>query len=121
MPILGTDGPLTLPTGASPEQVNIAADGTITVGTSTVGKLQLARFADNAALQLVGTTLFSAQQANAAPADAVVVQQGMREQSNVSPVDELVTMIVAMRYHEAAQRVLSTIDDAVANQTDPQG
>ncbi len=68
-----------------------------------------------------GTTLFSADP-NAAISDvAVRVRQGVREQSNVTPVDELVTMIVAMRYHEAAQRVLTSIDDAIANQTDPQG
>lgn len=120
MPVLGTNGPLVLPTDASPEQVTIGRDGSVSVGTTQVGQLQLTRFEDNAALKQVGTTLFSAEQAIEATGP-ITVQQGMREQSNVAPVDELVTMIVAMRYHEAAQRVLSTLDNAIANQTDPQG
>lgn len=120
MPVLGENGPMTVPGNVSPSQINIATDGTITAGDNRIGRLQLVRFADNAELKPVGTTLFSAGGAVLADQEVSVIQ-GVREQSNVEPVDELVAMILAARYHEAAQRTLKSIDDAIQQQTDPQG
>lgn len=120
MPILGEGGPITIPDDISPTQLEISQDGNITVGDQQIGQLKLARFADNQALQQVGTTLFSADNAQLSD-QPVTVLQGVREQSNVKPVDELVSMIVAQRYHEASQRTLKSIDDAMQQQTDPRG
>jgi len=120
MPILGESGPLSIPSDVSTSQITIASDGTVTAGEDRIGKLRLARFEDNARLKVVGTTLFSAEEAALAAGEVSVVQ-GVREQSNVQPVDELVAMILAARYHEAAQRTLTSIDSAIQQQTDPQG
>lgn len=121
MPVLGDGGPLSIPSDISPSQINIATDGTITAGETQVGKLQLVRFENNARLKPVGTTLFSAEDATVQVDAEVSVIQGVREQSNVQPVDELVSMILASRYHEAAQRTLKSIDQTIQQQTDPQG
>ena len=120
MPILGEDGPLTIPDGVNPSDISISKDGSISAGDNRIGKLKLVRFENNEALKQVGTTLFSADDA-VISGEPVIVLQGMREQSNVQPVDELVSMIVAMRYHEAAQKTLKSIDDAIHQQTNPQG
>ena len=56
---------------------------------------------------------------NPQPSEATV-QQGARELSNVSAVEELVRMIVGMRHYEAAQRALRSIDEAVQQNTNPQ-
>lgn len=121
MPVLGKNGPLSIPPDVMVSQIVIATDGTVSSGESEIGQLQLVSFEETAALTQVGTTLFSASPI-AVPSDIeVAVQQGVREQSNVSPVDELVAMIMASRYHEAAQRTLKSMDDAIKQQTDPRG
>ena len=125
MPILGVGGPLTLPPESTPAQLDIAPDGTVSIGDQQIGQLQLVRFDENSRLSQIGTTLFSAKQSDGSTLpvsdEPVSVAQGVREQSNVTPVDELVAMIVSMRYHEAAQRTLKTIDDSIQHQTDPRG
>jgi flagellar basal-body rod protein FlgF len=121
LPVLGERGPLVLPPDVSSEQVQIGRDGTVTAGATQVGKLRLVQVADKSLLTQVGTTLFSAGQASVTPSADLRVLQGVREQSNVTPVSELIEMMVAMRYHEAAQRTLKKIDDTVQQQTNPQG
>jgi flagellar basal-body rod protein FlgF len=121
LPVLGQDGPLSLPPDVSAEQIRISRDGTVSVGETQIGKLELVRFENQGGLTPAGTTLFSADATTVSSDVGVFVRQGVREQSNVSPVDELVEMIVAMRYHEAAQRTLKSIDNAIQQQTNPQG
>ena len=120
MRVLGERGPVSVPNNISPGQITIGDDGTITVGSQQLGKLRIVAVEDNTQLIPVGTTLFAADQATTVEADATVIQ-GMREQSNVQPVDELISMILATRYHEAAQRALKSIDDVTELQTNPQG
>lgn len=119
MPILGTSGPISIPTDVTESQIQVTDDGQILAGDRNLGQLRLVQFRNNSLLRQVGTTLFSGANATEQQAD-VTVQQGMREQSNVAPVDEMVEMILAMRYYEAAQRTLKTLDDAVQQQTTPE-
>jgi len=121
LPILGESGTITIPSDVSPTDITITKDGTITAGENQIGKLKLVRFENDQALRQVGTTLFSADNNAVTSDDEVSVLQGVREQSNVQPVDELVSMIVAMRYHEASQKTLKSIDDTIHQQTNPQG
>lgn len=121
MPILGNSGPITIPEDTNPSDIVIAKDGSITVGENQIGQLQLVRFENNQGLKQVGTTLFAAESTAVTSDEPVTVMQGVREQSNVQPVDELVAMIVAMRYHEASQRTLKSLDNAIQLQTNPQG
>jgi flagellar basal body rod protein FlgG len=120
MPVLGTNGPLRAPAGSSESQIDIARDGTVTVGESPVGQLRIASFTDNQQLERAGTTLFRAPP-GVAPDDAnSQVRQGVHEQANVSAVDQLVRMVTGIRQYEAAQRVLKTIDQTIGSQTNPQ-
>ena len=118
-PVLGAGGPITVPTTAA--AVNVLPDGTVQADGATVGKLQVARFANPNALVPVGTTLFDAAGAAPTEAGAGSVRQGYREMSNVQAINEMVTMIATLRYHEAAQRALRAISEAVQLNTRPQG
>lgn len=118
-PVLGTGGPITVPTTTA--AINVLPDGTIQANGASVGRLQLARFPNPSVLVPVGTTLFESPDAVPTEAGAGTVRQGYREGSNVQVVNELVTMIMTMRHHEAAQRALRAISEAVQQNTRPQG
>ncbi len=119
--VMGNNGPIRTPNGTLQNQVNIATDGGVSVDGVMIGRLKLVRFEDNAILTRVGTTFFSAPSDAVVQEDGVRVRSGAREQSNVTAVDELVQMIVSMRYHEAAQRALKAIDSALRQNTNPGG
>ena len=121
MAVLGTAGPISIPKDIAPDQVQIADDGTITAGENSIGQLRLVAFRDNSQLDPVGTTLFASRPSAQISNEAVSIAQGMREQSNVAAVDELIAMIAAMRYHESAQRAMRSIDETVQKNTDPRG
>ncbi len=113
LPVMGTNGPLTLPGGASSSEIEITKDGNIYAGELRVGQLQLVNFADENVLQPEGASLFSA------PADVVTtgtgaeVIQGSLEMANTSSVDQLVNLIEISRHRDAAQRALTTIADSI--------
>ena len=118
--VMSNGGPITVPPPNSAGDVAIAPAGSISVAGTSLGKLRVVSFEDNSLLVRAGTTLFSAPAGVTPTETESMVQQGVREQSNVSAVDKLVQMIVNMRYHEAAERALSTMDSAIGNVTDPQ-
>ena len=89
----------------------MSADG------ARIGQLQLASFARPESLRRVGPTLFEGDAPQTPAAGAVSVQQGYREGSNVQPVQELVSMLLGMRYYEAAAKTLQAMSDAVAQNT----
>lgn len=113
LPVMGANGPLTLPGGSSSEQIEITKDGDLYVGEQRVGQLALVSFVDKNVLQPEGSSLFSA------PIDAITtgtgaeVIQGSLEMANTSSVDQLVNMIEISRHREAAQRALTTIADSI--------
>jgi flagellar basal body rod protein FlgG len=116
----GTNGPLVLPPNTTGEQVAIGTDGTVSAQGQTIGQLRIVRFSDNQQLIRAGTTLFAAP-AGMQPEEAnVVVMQGARELANVSAVTEMVRLIVATRHYEAAQKALTTLDQALGQRTNPQ-
>ena len=120
-PLLGESGALSVPSDVSESQITIGMDGSVNAGGNNIGKLKLVRFQDNSRLQQVGTTLFSAAQATEGPGDDVIVRQGVREHSNVSPVTEMIDMVLNMRYYEASERILKSIGEAVQQQTHSEG
>ncbi len=113
---------LTIPQGAT--SVTIAPDGTVSVtmaGQSQaqqVGNLQLALFPHPGGLNSVGKNLFLATTASGDPVLGTPggteglgqIEQGYLEQSNVSVVDEFISMIVAQRSYEASSRVVQAAD-----------
>ncbi len=113
LPVMGTNGPLTLPAGASSSQVEITRDGNFYVGELRVGQLQLVNFADKNVLQPEGASLFSAPAGVATTSTEAEVIQGRLEMANTSSVDQLVNLIEISRHRDAAQRALTTIADSI--------
>lgn len=118
LPIQGLNGPLQLPPDTSSESILITTDGRVFADSTEVGQLQVAVPASVNDLRRVGETLY------AADADAEIetvegnVRQGFLETSNVTPVNELVNLMVASRHYEAAQRTLTAISDTLQQRID---
>ena len=118
--VTGDGGPISLG-AATPGQVEISADGSVIVAGNSVGKLRTVTFEDNSKLEPVGSTMFHAP-SDSPPAEAeLVVLQGFQEQSNASPIHEMIEMIRNTRNHEAAERVLKAIDESLQLATNPRG
>ena len=113
---------ITIPPNA--ENVTIGTDGTVTVKLpgqttpSNVGQLQTVRFANPAGLRAEGRNLFTETETGGAPQTGTPGQdgfgeltQGFLESSNVSVVEELVSMITAQRAYEINSRAVSAADE----------
>jgi flagellar basal-body rod protein FlgF len=91
--------------------VTVTSDGTVSAtinGTQNqIGKLKVVDFANDAALQKVGDSLYSTTQTANSNAKATVVQ-GMLESSNVQPVIEISNMIEIMRSYQATAELSQT-------------
>jgi flagellar basal-body rod protein FlgG len=116
------EGDITIPPES--QAVSIAADGTIsaTVPSSTqavtLGKLQIAMFANPAGLAAQGSTLFRETSASGAavlgaPGEggAGSIRQGMLEVSNVNVVEEMIDLITGQRAYEINSRVIKAADE----------
>lgn len=118
LPVAAESGDLRLPPDSSPSQLLIKQDGTATVNGASIGRLKVVQFEDPSQLQLRGATLFAVPvDVSPESSDAVIVQ-GTRELSNVNAVTELVSMISAQREHDAAQRAMNSIAEAIEHHTD---
>jgi flagellar basal body rod protein FlgG len=106
--VQGASGPLNLAAGTPV----IAPDGTIRVNGDVAGKLRIVNVGDASDLRPVGDGLYQVA-AGGEPADAAapVVHQGFLETSNVQPVNEMLTLLEAMRRFEAAQRFVRGYDE----------
>jgi flagellar basal-body rod protein FlgG len=104
--------------------ISIAIDGTVSVlqagqaEPSEIGTIELARFMNPAGLHSIGRNLYSP---TAASGDVIVgtaaedgfgtIAQGYLEGSNVSVVEEMVSMIVAQRAYETNSKVIQASDE----------
>ncbi len=113
--VRGQGGALTVPANAGP--VTVAADGTLSTNGAEIGRLQLARFARPETMRRVGSTLFEGDAPEAPQPGSVRVEQGYREGSNVQAVEEMVSMMVGMRFYEAAERAMRALSDVVGQNT----
>ena len=114
--VLGTSGPIVFqPTD---KEINIAADGNITVieGTGRIdsvrGKLRLSSFADAQKLVKEGSNLYAAGPGVAAQQDTTSrVRQGYVEKSNVNAVTEMSRMIEITRTYTQISAMLQQQSD----------
>ena len=104
-------------------QVQVTQPGNAT--PSVVGQLELASFTNEGGLSAQGGNLFLQTGASGAPITGTpgnqgfgVLLQGYTEASNVDPVTEITSLIVAQRAYEMNSKVISTADNMlqVANQ-----
>jgi flagellar basal-body rod protein FlgF/flagellar basal-body rod protein FlgG len=106
-PVLGANGPITLPTG----NAEISSAGVISVNGDVAGQLQLTGFDPSTELTPMGAANFSAPANAATPASQLSVRQGSLESSNINPVESAVSLIEIQRNAEMMQRALTTFHD----------
>ncbi|MBI3803025.1 MAG: flagellar basal-body rod protein FlgF [Nitrospirae bacterium] len=123
-PLLGSGGPITVPPGV----VQVDTEGRISVKGTEVGAqstdidtLPLYRFSDRSQLKKVGQTLFETPGGNATPFSEGRISQGALEESNVNPVEEMVSMITVMRLYESAQKAIQTADEVATKASNEVG
>lgn len=95
--------------------VNVGADGQITVDGKAVGTLKIATFDDDTHLARVGHTLFRALAPDGTPAEAkpmghAQVMQGVLESSNVNPIVAMTELIDTNRAFEQFTKSLQALD-----------
>lgn len=115
--VRGMAGPLVLPPGTSSLSLQVTAEGRLLVGEVAVGQLEIVQFDDMSELQRAGAALFSAPDSASTSRSKASVLQGAYEHSNVEPVTELVSLLIAARQYEAAQQSLKSIERAVEKHT----
>jgi flagellar basal-body rod protein FlgF len=113
LPVSGTSGEIRVQPGTSVDSLQIAADGRVSAGGKQLGQLEIVQFEDPSLLQRTGITLFAAPDGVDTENSTAAVVQGVVEQSNVQPITELVSLVVASRQYEAAQLALKSLHDAV--------
>ena len=112
---------VTIPEDA--QSITIGSDGTVTVSVpgqtapTQVGTIQLADFINPTGLQPIGQNLFLESAASGSPRTGNPglnglgsLVQGSLETSNVSVVEELVSMIETQRAYEVNSKAISTAD-----------
>ncbi len=110
--VSGQGGPITIPPGAGPEEIQISSQGAISAGGSTVGRLRIVNFENPDRLIRAGAIHFRAP-ANVAPDDVAspALGQGFVESSNVNVARELVDLITVTRLYQANVKTIQTRDD----------
>ncbi len=100
-PVLGEDGkPITIPQG----DMQVAQDGTISVGGATAGKLGVF----GGQFQKIGGNLYSSP---ATPSQiAPPIASRSIETSNVNPIQAMIQMISLNRHYELAQNLMQQHD-----------
>ncbi len=114
------DPPITLPKGSSPSEVAISPDGTVSVGTKTVGKIALVTVASPDHLLAAGGNLFTSNASSGTPrpSTAATIKQGALEGSNVDVGNDMVQMIGAQRSYQLESSAIQTENQmlSIANQ-----
>lgn len=110
LPVLGDNSrPLLIP--AQTKDIVINPNGEVLADGVRVGRLRLAGLSNSDNPVKVGDNQFAV--ATLRPASATAsVRQGYLEQSNVSIVKEMVSMISVMRAYETNQKMMQAEDDA---------
>ncbi len=115
--IIGDNGPIQLPIPL--DNINIADDGTISVRQlgapvfvfEEVDRLKLVK-PDVREMERGNDGLFRQKNGEVAAADAAVaVKSGMVENSNVNPVEELVSMIELQRHYELQVKMMKKAEE----------
>jgi flagellar basal-body rod protein FlgF len=117
--VMGTGGEIHLLHGASPriDEAGKVFDAQPSTGTTSapLAQLKVVQFAPGAAMERLGDGLWHFAGDAALPAEgAVQVRQGMLENSNVSPMHEMVRLMEAMRHAESMQKVALGYDEMLA-------
>jgi flagellar basal-body rod protein FlgF len=106
--LLGEGGPIQITGG----RMEVGLDGSVRSDNGEVGKLRIIRFLDTRRVAKEGANLLRTDAANVEDVSTPRIAQGNLEQSNVSPIDSMVSMIAIQRQFEAYERAMRLMDDA---------
>jgi flagellar basal body rod protein FlgG len=102
--------------------VVINEDGTIVQGSTPLGKLSVQKFADDSRLiPLSGGAFAAPGNMDPEPVDAPELLQGYLEGSNVTPLREMVDLVLISRAYEANQKIISSVDQQMQKTLDALG
>ncbi|MEO5961725.1 MAG: flagellar hook-basal body protein [Opitutaceae bacterium] len=101
--------------------VTIDKDGTITQGDATLGKLSVRSFSDTSRLVALEGGMFIPAGVVPQPVEHPELIQGYLEGSNVSPLREMVDLVLISRAYEANQRIINTVDQQMQKTLDALG
>ena len=115
-----------VPQGAT--SISIGVDGTVTAivagqtAPSDLGKVETARFVNDAGLQPIGDNLLLETAASGTPQTGAAglegrgsIRSGALESSNVNVVEELVDMIETQRAYEVNSKMIQAADEMMKN------
>lgn len=108
--------------------ISVGTDGTVTAripgnpAPEELGQITTANFVNPAGLEALGGNLFAETAASGGPIEGVpgenglgALKQGTLESSNVSVVEEMVSMISTQRAYEMNTKVISSADENLRN------
>lgn len=100
--------------GLRQDQLKVMSNGEVYMGDRFVDKLKVAAFEDTSTLQRLGSNLWVHDGApeNIKPLEGEV-SQGYLESSNVNPMKNMTSMIIAHRTYEALQKAIKAHDDSM--------
>ncbi len=112
--VAGEAGPITVPASVGISQLQIAGDGSISAGGTTLGKFRLVAFPGNEAkLVPAGASRYRMpDDIQPVAAENITVRQACQESSNVRMVEELVNMIIVSRLYEANMKSIAARKEA---------
>ncbi len=104
-------------------KLSVNLDGTLMQGNTQLGRLAVKSFPDPSALEALAGDFFRAPAGTPPPelVEKPEVLQGFLEASNVSPLREMVDIIVITRAYEANQKMISTVDQQMQKALDALG
>jgi flagellar basal-body rod protein FlgF len=111
--LLGESGPIRVAARGDADiaSIQIARDGTVTIDKAEVGRLRIETIPEKTTLLAEGSGLFIPPAARTRiDPDARIVRQGALEQSNVTPIGQMVDMISIQRAYTAVQKAVTTLD-----------
>jgi flagellar basal-body rod protein FlgG len=104
--------PIKVPNGTDPNDIHIAANGAVTAGNRTLGKISLVTVPAPDQLQPDGSSMFSVTAGSGAtrPATGATVTQGSLETSNVDVSTAMSDMIGAERAYQMSSQAIQYQD-----------
>jgi flagellar basal-body rod protein FlgF len=111
--LLGESGPIRVASRANADvgAIQIARDGMVTIDKAEVGRLRIETIPAKTTLLAEGSGLFIPPAARTRiDPDTRIVRQGALEQSNVTPIGQMVDMISIQRAYTAVQKAVTTLD-----------
>jgi flagellar basal body rod protein FlgG len=102
--------------------VTISPNGNVVQNGTTLGHIGLQKFANNANLTPVGAGMFVPSNGEQPqPVDNPDLLQGYLENSNVTPMREMIDLVLISRSYEANQKVITSADQQMQKTLDALG